>query len=112
MSSNDPSIPASKSKPVLWLGGIAAACTALVGIMAQPGLNVPPVVVAVVAGVATLSLAIAGYLTQNVTVPNKNVAARYVDQTGQVVAGPAAVKVAPMAQEGDAVQVTSLPPVD
>lgn len=109
MSNNEP-VPSSKPKPVVWLGGIAAACTALVGILAQPGLNVPPVVTAVVAGIATLCLAVAGYMTQNVTVPAANVAARYISQTGEVVAGPAAKLVDASVRENDAVQVTSLPP--
>lgn len=109
MSSTDPA-PASKSKPVLILGGIAAGCTALVGVLATID-GVPPVVTAIIAGIATVSLAVAGYLTQNITVPSKNVAARYVDQTGEVVAGPAAAMVAG-AQEGDVVQVTSLPPAN
>lgn len=107
MSATDPA-PASKSKPVVILGGIAAACTALVGVLATID-GVPPVVTAIIAGIATVSLAVAGYLTQNVTVPSKNVVARYVDQTGEVVAGPAAKPVAGV-ETGDAVQVTTLPP--
>lgn len=107
MSPTDPA-PASKSKPVVILGGIAAACTALVGVLATIE-GVPPLVTAVIAGIATVSLAVAGYLTQNVTVPLKNVAARYVDQTGQTVAGPAAELVSG-ATTGDAVQVTPTSP--
>lgn len=107
MANTDPA-PSSKSKPVIILGGIAAACTALVGVLATVE-GVPPVVTAVVAGIATVSLAVAGYLTNNITVPSKNVAARYVDQTGQVVAGPAA-DLLPGVEQGDAVQVTSVGP--
>lgn len=107
MSNTEPA-PASKSKPVVILGGIAAACTALVGVLATID-GVPPVVTAVIAGIATVSLAVAGYLTQNITVPAKNVVARYVDQTGQTVAGPAG-KIAAGVATDDAVQVTALPP--
>lgn len=107
MSSTDPA-PASKSKPVVILGGIAAACTALVGVLATID-GIPPVVTAVIAGIATVSLAVAGYLTQQQTVPLKNTVARYVDQTGEVVAGPAARLVAGVKTD-DAVQVTALPP--
>jgi len=109
MSNNEPA-PASKSKPVIILGGVAAACTAVVGVLATID-GVPPVVTAVVAGIATVCLAVAGYLTNNITVPNKNVVARYVDQTGQVVAGPAA-KLTAGVDSGEAVQVTNLPPAN
>lgn len=109
MSNTDPA-PASKSKPVVILGGIAAGCTALVGVLATIE-GVPPIVTAIIAGIATVSLAVAGYITQQQTVPAKNVAARYVDQTGEVVAGPAARLVAGVKTD-DAVQVTALPPTN
>lgn len=109
MSATDPA-PASKSKPVVILGGIAAACTALVGVLATID-GVPPIATAIIAGIATVSLAVAGYLTQNVTVPAKNVVGRYIDQTGEVVAGPAAKLVAGV-EEDDAIQVTALPPAN
>ena len=110
MANNESDNPPSKSKPVVILGAIAAGCTALVGVLATVE-GIPPLVTVIVAGIATVALAVGGYLTQQQTVPNKNVVARYVDQTGAVVAGPAA-KLTSGVDTGEAVQVTNLPPAN
>ena len=81
--------PQSDSKPVVILGAVAAACTALVTALATAGL--PPVVLVVIGAVAVVCTAVGGFLTQRKTVPVENVAVMRNDQTGDLVAGEAAV---------------------
>ena len=81
--------PQSDSKPVVILGSVAAACTALVTALAASG--VPPIVLIVIGAVAAVSTAVAGFLTQRKTVPLENVAVQRNDATGDLVSGPAAV---------------------
>lgn len=79
--------PASKSKPVLILGSIAAGATALVGVLATvPG--VPAWVTAVVAGVSAVSTAVGAVWATGQVTPTQDVAAQRV-QDGGLVAGPA-----------------------
>lgn len=101
--------PVSASKPVRVLGTILAVLAALSGYIATID-TVPDWVKLVIAGaVVVLTVGLAKW-TENQTVPFKNVAARVVDQTGKIIAGPAAEPNAGVAS-GEAVQVTSLPAV-
>jgi hypothetical protein len=101
--------PVSKSKPVRLFGTILAVLVAAQAYTATID-AVPDWVKWVIGGAIVLITAGLGYWTQGQTVPFANVAARVVDETGEVIAGPAAEPVAGVAT-GDAVQVTTLPPV-
>ena len=77
----------SKTSPVVWLGGVAAACTALITVLATIE-GVPSVVVAVLGGIAAVATAIGGYITKSQVTPWKDVVSK-VTPTGNVVSGPA-----------------------
>lgn len=97
------SAPASKSKPVLILGSVAAGCTALVGVLATvPG--VPAWVTATVAGVGAVATAVGAVWATGQVTPYDDVAAQRT-QDGGLIAGPAthiatgaAVEVTPSAE--------------
>lgn len=101
--------PVSASKPVRVLGTILAVLAALSGYVATID-AVPDWVKLVIAGLVVLLTVGLSKWTENQTVPFKNVAARVIDQTGRVIAGPAAEPTAGVVS-GESVQVTSLPAV-
>lgn len=103
MSTNLP-IPTSPPKPVRLLYSIAAGAAALTTVLASID-GVPRWVVAVVAGVGVVLTAGLGRYTETQTTPWQNVAALYVDQTGNTVAGPASV-----VKTGSPVDVTDISP--
>lgn len=80
--------PSNDSKPVLVLGSIAAAATALITLLATIS-GLPVWVVPALGAVATVCTAVGAFITQRKTAPWANVDRIYVDQTGQTVAGPA-----------------------
>lgn len=81
------SVPASRSKPVLVLGSVAAGATAIVGVLATvPG--VPPWVTAAVAGIAAVATAVGAVWATGQVTPYEDVAAKRT-QDGGLVAGPA-----------------------
>lgn len=95
MSNQLPSTQVSISEPtrvITIFGAVAAACTALVTVLATID-GVPPVAIAVIGGIGAVATAVVGYLTkQSVTAkvtPWTDVAAK-VTPTGRTVAGPAA----------------------
>ena len=100
--------PVSKSKPVRLLGTVLAVLIAASAYMATLD-AVPDWVKLAVGGLVVIITAGLTSWTQGQTVPFANVAARYVDETGQLIAGPAAKPSAGVAT-GDAVRVTTLPP--
>lgn len=105
--SNTMQVPASKAKPVRVLGTILAILVAAQGYTATLD-QVPDWVKLVIGGAIVIIAAGMTFWTEGQTVPYGNVAARVVDQTGQVVAGPAAKPYAGV-ETGDAVQVTATP---
>lgn len=82
--------PQSQSKPVEVLGWIAAGSTAVVGGLALVD-GVPRWVVAVVAAVGVVATKMLSYATTKQTVPVETVVAQRNDETGDIVAGPAAI---------------------
>lgn len=80
--------PESPTSPVLVFGSIAAACTALITILAAVP-QIPVWVPVAVGAVGTVATAVGGYLAKQRTVPLANVGARYITQTGEMVSGPA-----------------------
>ena len=95
-----PQVPASRSKPVIILGSIAAAGVAVLGIIGTTEL--PDWVKLAVAGVVAVALAVRGVLVTGKVTPWEDVAAKS-DGEGGYVAGPAAPgQIVP----GDVVSVT------
>ena len=99
------SVPTSRSKPVLILGSISAASTAIVGVLATVQ-GVPAWVTAVVAGVGAVTTAVGAVWATSQVTPYEDVAAkRALD--GGLVAGPAT-----HIATGAAVEVTPATPGD
>lgn len=87
--SNQIQTPQSQSKPVEILGWVAAGSTAVVGALALID-GVPSWVVAVVAAIGLVATKLLAYATTKQTVPLETVVAQRNDETGDIVAGPAA----------------------
>lgn len=89
MSNNTPQTPVSSSKPVRILGTGLAILVGIQGYISTIE-GIPDWVKLLIGGVIIVLTIGLSKWTENQTVPYTNVAARYIDQTGQTVAGPAA----------------------
>jgi hypothetical protein len=106
MSSTEVQTPVSASKPVRVLGTVLAVLVAVQGYLATID-GIPDWVKLVIGGVTVVLTVGLSKWTENKTVPYENVAARYIDQTGEIVAGPASDQRIP---NGTVVSVTTPEP--